>query len=161
MKARLKGDKATPEIILDYAGSNFSADEVIKQIATKLHDNHTIHTLIIEHAQLFEKGTQALRQAVLGHPSLRKLVLYELTFYSYPKMLTDVVEADYFFPTDLDAAVQHFCAILRDARLETIEITELSLWIAQFVNFNISTWLNRQQCEIFYLKKNNHFILLK
>lgn len=125
MKACLKGDRHTPEIILDFAGSGFSADEIIKQIATRIHENSMIHTLIIENAVLSEKGASALRQAVLGHRTLRTLALLKLTISSYRKVVSGP-EADYYFPKDLDATVDQLSAILRDARLHTIELTEVN-----------------------------------
>lgn len=125
MLARLKGDKDIAEMVLDYTVSQFSSDEIIKQIALRLHDNPMIHTLIIENAELYEKGAVALRQAVLGHPSLRQLSLYNLKICSYYITVSEEI-SDYFFPKDLDQAVAQVCAILRDARLNTIEMTELN-----------------------------------
>lgn len=124
MRAHLKGEKQTPDIVLDFASSQFSADEIIKQIALRLHDHPFIHTLVIENAEIYEKGALALRQAILGHKSLRTLALLNLKICSYYVSVPEELSDEY-FPKDLDLAVEHLAAILRDGRLQTVEVTRL------------------------------------
>ncbi len=121
MKVRYKESKDIRDIVLDFTESRFSADEIVKQVAQRLHDNQGIHSLVIENIALYEKGAHALRHAILGHKSLRSFAILDAHLYSYPVTTDD----EYFFPLDLDKTVEHLCAILRDARLHQIKITDL------------------------------------
>jgi hypothetical protein len=122
MKVYYKEGKDIRDIVLDFSDSQFSADELIKQIAQRIRDNQAIHSLMIENAEFNDKGMNAFRHALLGHQALRKLSLKNILISSYPFSTHD----EYFFPQDLDNAVEHLCAILRDARLNEIEITHLT-----------------------------------
>lgn len=122
MKVRYREAKDIRDCIIDFSESRFSADEIIKQIAQRINDNQAILIITLENFELHEKGMHALRQAILGHRSLRTLVLDNVTLCSYPADTND----EYFFPPDLDNAVLSLCAILRDARLTHIEINNLN-----------------------------------
>src|SRR5579864_1307937 len=113
MKVRYREGKEIRDTVVDYSESHFSADEIVKQIAQRLRDNQAIHTIAIENFELYEKGANALRHAVLGHKALRNLSLTGMRICSYPACTND----EYYFPKDLDNAVEHLCAILRDGRL--------------------------------------------
>lgn len=121
MKVRYRESKDLHDTVLDYSESQFTPDELVKQIAQRLRDNQSMYSLSIEDFQLYEKGANALRHAILGHKSLRYLSLLNVLVCSYPVDTDD----EYFFPKDLDNAVDHLCAILRDARLHSIKITRL------------------------------------
>jgi hypothetical protein len=120
MRIRYREEKELHDIVLDFTDSRFSPDELIKQIAQRLRDNQTIHTLVIENAELYEKGADALCQAVLTHKALRNLYLHRALFCSYA-----VCGDDDYFPADLDAAVEHISAMLRQANLHCIELTDI------------------------------------
>lgn len=122
MKVRYREGKDIRDLILDFSESRFSYDEIVKQLAQRIHDNQAMQFLVIENCELHEKGAHALRQAILGHKSLRHIVFNNLLLCSYPASTDD----EYFFPKDLDNTVEHLCAILRDARLNTIELIDLN-----------------------------------
>jgi hypothetical protein len=121
MRVRYREGAGIRDVILDFTESRFSADEMVKQVAQRLHDNQEIHTLILQNAEIYEKGMNALRHAVLGHRSLRQLSFQDLHICSYPVSTDD----EYFFPLDMDATVMHLCALLQDGCLNYIELMNL------------------------------------
>lgn len=121
MKVYYLDDKAAESHELDFSDHPDADDEAIREVADLLHNNQKIHTLTIDHCELREQGVRTLRHAVLGHKSLRNLCLTQLRMGSYPCSTYD----EYYFPESLDYAVDQLCAILRDARLNFIEITDL------------------------------------
>jgi hypothetical protein len=120
MKIYYRRVKDTADTILNY--EHLSADEFIKQAAQCLHDDQTISSLRIENVELYEHGANALRHAILGHKSLRKLTLKNICICSYSACSDD----EYYFPKDLDNTVEQLCALLRDGRLTEIELNELN-----------------------------------
>lgn len=108
--------------IFDYTDSSFSPDELARQVAEHLRDHQMIDSLFLSDIDLYEKGAFALRQVILNHASLRKLHFSNLRICSY----SSVTEDEYYFPPDLDRAVQHLCAILQKGHLTHIEMIRLS-----------------------------------
>lgn len=157
MKVRYKEAKNIRDVVLDFTESRFSLDEMMKQVAQRLSDNQAIYFVAIENAEINEKGAHALRNAVLGHKSLRHFALLDLKICSYPVASDD----EYFFPNDLDSAVQHMCSIFRDARLERLDIINLDFYDRtqrRFEHFDmvdpaVMRDLLTQEKEPFYIKE--------
>lgn len=157
MKVRYREIKELRDTVLDLTESQFSADELVKQVAQKLRDNQAICFLSIENFDLYEKGASALRHAILGHKSLRLLSLINIRICSYPVCSDD----EYFFPIDMDVAIEHLSAILRDGRLHHIEIinidfhdrTERHFEHFDMVDPSVMRDLLLQEKEPFYIKE--------
>jgi hypothetical protein len=121
MKAYYLDDKTSESRELDLSAYADADDEAMHKIANLLRNNQNIHTLTIDKCELRDHGALVLRNAILTHKSLRNLCLTHLRMGSYPACTDD----EYFFPESLDAAVNHLCAILREAELNFVEITQL------------------------------------
>lgn len=157
MKVRYRETKGFRDTVLDFTESQFSADELIKQISQRLRDNQSIRFLSIENFDLYEKGASVLRHAILGHASLRFLSLINMRICSYPVSTDD----EYFFPKDMDAATQHLFAILRDARINQLEIIDINFYDRtqrhfehfDMVDPSVMRDLLLQEKEPFYIKE--------
>lgn len=156
MKARYRESHALRDTVLDYSDSQFSADELLKQIAQCLRDNQKIQMLTIENAILDEASADALCQAVLKHHSLKALSLQGLKICSHA-----TCAAEEYFPEDLDRAVGHLCAMLRASNLNHIELLDvdfLDLTERKYEHFDmvdpsVMRDLLTQEKEPFYIKQ--------
>lgn len=124
MKVCYRESKDIRDTVFDYSESQFSPDEIIKQIVQRLRDNQLISFFYIENFDLYEKGAYALSQAILEHQSLRYLSFNNMRLCSYPVRTND----EYFFPEDLDLAVKHLCEIIRKGNLWSIQIINLDFY---------------------------------